>query len=161
MDDSSRDTKNFTYSLLSALVSYQQSPNSQIALDHEEDVSFTHYILAHKKSWTTSQSQHKLVGLACSSYKYAWEAEKVTCLTWENLLPLSKNLDGNVDGNGLIVKMAFELIGIRIEQTQPTKINNKRIAKLELSVYIDFHDEAQRLLDALLRLANCVEGFYG
>ena len=85
----------------------------------------------------------------------------MTCLTRKNLLPLSKNLDGNVDGNGLIVKMAFELIGIRIAQTQPTNINNKRIAKLELSVYIDFRDEAQRLLDALLRLANCVEGFYG
>ena len=36
MDDSSRDTKNFTDSLLSALVSYQQSPNRQILLDREE-----------------------------------------------------------------------------------------------------------------------------
>jgi hypothetical protein len=36
MDDSSRDTKNFTDSLLSALLSYQQSPNRQILLDREE-----------------------------------------------------------------------------------------------------------------------------
>ena len=36
MDDSSRDTKNFTDSLLSALVSYQQGPNRPILLDREE-----------------------------------------------------------------------------------------------------------------------------
>jgi len=36
MDDSSSDTKNFTNSLLSALVLYQQSSNRQFLLDREE-----------------------------------------------------------------------------------------------------------------------------
>ena len=37
MDDSSRDTKNFTDSLLLALVAYQQTPKSKIVLDHEKN----------------------------------------------------------------------------------------------------------------------------
>lgn len=35
------------------------------------------------------------------------------------------------------------------------------MAKLEISVHSDFHEEAQPLLDALLQMANSVEGYYG
>jgi hypothetical protein len=59
------------------------------------------------------------------------------------------------------MKTAFVLNGIRIEQTQHTKIRNKKMAKLQISVQSDFREEAQPLLDALLQMANSVEGYYG
>ncbi|WP_143570192.1 hypothetical protein [Thalassovita mediterranea] len=57
--------------------------------------------------------------------------------------------------------MAFELNGIRIEQTQHTKIRDKKMANLQISVHSDLREQAQPLLDALQHISDSIEGFYG
>ena len=57
--------------------------------------------------------------------------------------------------------MDFALSGIRIEQTQHTKIRDKKMAKLQISVHSDLHQNAQPLVDALQHMADSIEGYYG
>ena len=85
----------------------------------------------------------------------------MACLTWENSLPHSESLDGYGEDSGQTAKMAFELNGIRIEQTQHTKTREKKMAKVQISVHSDLREDAQPLVDALQHIADSIEGFYG